>query len=397
MKRVRASWIAAAVLSLALLGLVLGREYLGTQKRFAVQVSPRPETGRALFAAKGCAGCHGAKAEGTANGPALRRRGTAASLPQLVTAMWNHAPRMWAAMEAQKISYPQLSYEETAQLISFLYISGYADNQGDADKGEALFAAKRCNACHRDPRDRRIAASLAGSSPLDWTQALWNHAAGMRARMREKNITWPRFQSTELRDLYAFARRQNGDAASPASVPAGDPSRGWRVFQERGCVSCHGPSSSGAASAPTFGPDRPLPPTFSEFGAALLNHVPQMEQATAVEHLDWPKLQGNDLNDLVVFVYSLHYLEPSGSPQVGRSVFAWRGCDRCHGAEADGGSAPALRGRGQTYTAARLATDLWKHGASMYRSSQTTGQPWPMLQESDIGNLLAFLNTPREK
>jgi hypothetical protein len=52
--------------------------------------------------------------------------------------------------------------------------------------------------------------------------------------------------------------------------------------------------------------------------------------------------------------------------------------------------------RGQTYTAVRLANNLWRHGAKMYEQSRKAGQSWPVLQESDVGDLLSFLNTPIE-
>jgi mono/diheme cytochrome c family protein len=101
--------------------------------------------------------------------------------------------------------------------------------------------------------------------------------------------------------------------------------------------------------------------------------------------------------DLAIFLYSLRYQEPSGSPHVGASIFAWRGCADCHGARAQGTErGPALRGRGQPYTAVRLANNLWRHGASMYEQSRKAGQSWPMLQDSDVGDLLSFLNTPVE-
>jgi hypothetical protein len=44
----------------------------------------------------------------------------------------------------------------------------------------------------------------------------------------------------------------------------------------------------------------------------------------------------------------------------------------------------------------RLATNLWGHGAKMYEQSRKAGQSWPVLQESDVGDLLSFLNTPIE-
>ena len=112
-----------------------------------------------------------------------------------------------------------------------------------------------------------------------------------------------------------------------------------------------------------------------------------------VERTEMPRFDAHDVTDMAVFLYSLHYLEPSGSPLVGKSVFAWRGCSRCHGQEAQGTAAgPPLRGGRQAYTAVRLATDLWRHGGRMYHDGRQQGQPWPTLQDSDIGHLLTFLN-----
>jgi cytochrome c553 len=110
-----------------------------------------------------------------------------------------------------------------------------------------------------------------------------------------------------------------------------------------------------------------------------------------------PTFQGREMADVIAFVYSLRYLEPGGSPHVGESVFAWRGCGRCHGDHAEGTrSGPPLRGRGQNYTAVRMASILWRHGAKMYQQSQKMGQGWPQLEPSDVGDILAFLNAPVE-
>jgi cytochrome c551/c552 len=219
----------------------------------------------------------------------------------------------------------------------------------------------------------------------------------MDARMTQMGVGWPRFQASDLRDLHAYLRRR-GNAVGDSFGIAGDPERGWNLFQQKGCIRCHALSPDPGRTGPSLGPERQLPPSFSEFGAALLNHFPQMQNAVQSEETRLPQLEANDLTDIAVFLYSLHYLEPSGSPQVGKSVFSWRGCGRCHGDEAQGtAAAPGLRGRGQTYTVIRLATDLWRHGALMYQTSVEEGQPWPVLQESDIGHLLTFLNTSPQR
>jgi mono/diheme cytochrome c family protein len=397
-----AIWGSAAVLSLVVLAIVLIRQSRDTQHRWAVQVAAKPVAGSVVFRNKGCAACHGSTASGAGSGPGLRQRESLSGLPQLVTAMWNHAPRMWEAMESKKLPYPTLNYEETSQLVSYLYVAGYLDNNGDVARGEKLFAARKCAQCHRaasggEEKARPLNAMAQAEDPLSWTQALWNHGSAMQAKMQSMGIEWPKFQASDLRDLFAYARHMRNAPDDDALDVAGDPDRGWALFQQKGCIRCHAVSSEPGGIGPSLGSDRKLPPTFSEFGAVLVNHFPAMQNAMQAEKTGVPRFEDHEMMDLAVFLYSLHYLEPTGSPQVGKSIFQWRGCSRCHGESAEGTEdGPALRGRAKTYTALRLATNLWGHGARMYENSQKDGQPWPTLQDSDIGHLLTFLNTSSE-
>ncbi|MGI9103273.1 MAG: c-type cytochrome [Terriglobales bacterium] len=415
-RRELAWWAAVALGAIGLLLVILTWSHPTTQNRGAIVVSAKPAEGGAVFRDKGCARCHGERAGGGELGPRLRQRTSLASLPRLVTAMWNHAPRMYETMQKAKLPYPTLSYDETGQLVAWLYITGYSDEPGDPDRGRELFTAKRCIRCHstdgsgtRAPDVHKLASA---DSPLLWTQALWNHGAEMESEMRREGIAWPRFQANELRDLFAYVRQAGGRTQTDMAVPAADADRGWQVFQAKSCLHCHALKNSAATTAqtealvPSASAERPvapvleskLPPTFSQFGEAMLNHFPDMHRAMKSEGDAPPTFQAQEMADLAVFLYSLRYQEPSGSPQVGASIFTWRGCAECHGARGDGGKrGPALRGRGQTYTAVRLATDLWRHGAGMYQETRKQGQEWPLLQETDVGDLLTFLNTPVER
>jgi mono/diheme cytochrome c family protein len=320
---------------------------------------------------------------------------------------------MYEAMNQAKLPYTTLSYDETGQLVAYLYLTGYSDEPGDAVRGQQLFVTKNCGRCHSSDGNAGTAPKVQelarADSPLTWTQVLWNHASVMESSMRRLGIAWPRFQANELRDLFAYLRQQGGSPAAELSVPAADPDRGWQVFQAKYCINCHAlrnPPTPAVVHVsdppqpkvgPVLGADGKLPPTFSQFGEAMLNHFPDMHRAMHAVGQTPPTFEAQEMADLAVFLYSLHYQEPSGSPHVGASIFAWRGCADCHGARA-GGTArgPALRGRGQPYTAVRLATNLWGHGAKMYEQSRKAGQSWPVLQESDVGDLLSFLNTPIE-
>ena len=101
--------------------------------------------------------------------------------------------------------------------------------------------------------------------------------------------------------------------------------------------------------------------------------------------------------DLIGFLHTLRYFEPGGSPPVGEMLFAIRGCGECHGARGEGTSlGPGIRGRGVVFSSVSLATSLWRHGPAMYQRAREHRHPWPMLKESDVGDLVVFLNSAAE-
>ena len=424
------AWIALAAAAMIIFLLVIRAQYQPTQARFALNVNAQPAVGQGVFADKGCARCHGADAAGTADGPSLRNRESLTSSARLVTALWNHVPRMSEAMQAARMPYPTMTNEQTAQLVSFLFVTGLTDDSGNPVRGASVFSAKGCAVCHCAGGGAPVPSELGEmQSPLAFTGSLWNHASTMQGKMQDKGVRWPQLDASDVRDLLAYVQSKSGNAA-PSPLHAADPARGWSLYQSKACIQCHAlrgretslpmrvenaaerqrRPGSGRGDKPETAPPLPVmggtgrqtgnagsPTTLSDFGAAMLNHFPNMRLAMDGQGGTPPQFSSNDLADLAVFLYGLRNTEPTGSAYVGASVFVWRGCAACHGTGATGGSAPPLRGRGQTYTAVRLATGLWAHGNRMYEETRRTGQPWPRLEDSDIGDLLAYLNTPIEK
>lgn len=108
-----------------------------------------------------------------------------------------------------------------------------------------------------------------------------------------------------------------------------------------------------------------------------------------------PTLQGDEIADILQFLVSLRYFEPTGSPLLGERIFAERGCALCHGPAAQGtNEGPKLRAEGDPFTTVSLATAFWSHGAAMGTRAEQLGITWPTLQATDIGDLISFLNAP---
>jgi mono/diheme cytochrome c family protein len=398
MKRRVVIWSILTLLAMAALTTALVTQTRRARTRTPVFLTANPAQGEAVFQSKGCARCHAINGRGGKVGPDLGRTWAAQrGLPQLVTAMWNHAPEMWARMHADGMKYPSLKYDEAAALLAYLYLTRFVDGPGDPAHGRKLFEEKSCARCHTIGAGARVGPDLAKGaaiSSIAWTQSMWNHAWAMQDKMQRAEIAWPNFQDNELRDLLAYVRAARGVAAAD-DVAAGDPEHGWVVFQQKACNACHSIREDDGSDIPNLGPRGHLPPTYVQFGGAMLNHSPVMRRVMQQRGITHPEFRDQEMADVAAFLYSLSYSDPDGSPHVGKSVFAWRGCGRCHGNDAQGSAnAPGLRGRGEAYTAVGLAASLWEHGERMYRRSEEMGIGWPTLTTGDVGDILSYLNAP---
>ncbi len=397
-------WFIAAVSASALLGGVLVWQHKYAETRWSIFMVGDPHVGAKLFFEKeGCAVCHSVNGSGGKIGPDLGFvRTPQGGINQLVCAMWNHAPRMWERMREQKVRYPDLCNEEMAHLFAFLYSSRYVDEPGDDLKGHRLFQTKACVKCHAvngwgGSAGPDLSQMKGLDTPIRWTQAMWNHAPAMEKTAGEMRIQWPRFQGREMNDLLAYVRSNSQSVRRESELFPADPGRGWKVFRKKGCIGCHAVKGKGGHAGPELGPNRLVPLTLSQFAGLMWNHSPEMWKVPEARSIPRPSFEGREIADLVAFLASLRYFEPVGSPHMGQTVFSERGCDFCHGATGEGGKGgPALRGRGQTTTAITLATALWEHGPKMYERTRQFNRPWPSLQETDIGDVVAFLNSNEE-
>ena len=130
------------------------------------------------------------------------------SLIEFAAAIWNKAPAMTAAMAARNISIPQLKPEDMADLVAYLYSSGYFAAPGSPSRGWATLSSKGCLVCHGVYGERGKSASdltraKGMDSPAGVLAALWNHAL-VTPTVAGKKLDWPVFASREMADLIAM-------------------------------------------------------------------------------------------------------------------------------------------------------------------------------------------------
>ena len=174
-----------------------------------------PRSGKTLFEARGCRGCHAVDGDGDKTGPDLGSHHRWRSFAEMAGGLWNHAPAMWAKMRERGLPYISVSESEMADIMAYLYYVQFTAAEGDVTRGDRLFVEKTCAGCHAAGKGGQdVGPDLAGSeatrSSVDWASAMWNHAPKMEATLRESGIAWPRFEDDEMRDLVAFLRSRRG-------------------------------------------------------------------------------------------------------------------------------------------------------------------------------------------
>lgn len=393
-------WLVAAVAALLFLIGILVWQRRNDAERWNTFLVGDPHAGARTFKEKRCSECHSVLGAGGKLAPDLGLRGAAgSSMIKLVTQMWNHAPRMWEQVRSRKMAYPRFSAEEMANLFAYLYVTCYEDESGDAGRGKLLFTRKGCIRCHSiGDTGGKVGPNLRDIGPVDtpifWSQAMWNHAPAMETHIRQLDMAWPRFEGEQMNDLLAFVRGQRGGPQREFELLPANPRRGWVLFRQKGCISCHAIRGEGGTAGPDLGSDRPLPRTLTQMAGLMWNHSPEMYAAMKAKGIERPTFDGQEMSDLIAFLYSVRYFELGGSPLIGQGLFNERNCSRCHGTDARGGeSGPSLRKGDRLLTPVNLAQALWAHGPRMYAKSQELGLGWPTLNEGDLSHLLAFLNS----
>jgi cytochrome c2 len=251
------------------------------------------QRGKALFASKGCAGCHALTADTKTIGPPVSQWDALAAPIALVQAMWAHAPQMRQAMETRQMPWPQLTSQDMSDLLVYLQNLPQTRNQEHSlllpspAGGDQLFRSKGCVNCHTN---ERAFSNLIGDSTLtDVAAAMWNHAPLMIKNPPSAPGT---LSLDEMRVLLSYIWAQQFFS------PKGDSAKGQRVFQSQKCASCHGDAKGGAPELSRgTGPFSAV-----RMVAVLWSHGPAMKQRMEQSKMRWPTLSPSDMANLIAYL-----------------------------------------------------------------------------------------------
>ena len=341
--------------------------------------------GRELFETLSCVQCHSVNGKGGSIGPDLGRMIDRGFTPaSLAATMWNHAPKMWAAMRQQEIHAGVLNEKDAANLFAYFYSARFFEQPGDAARGKRAFNSRGCSNCHGLkegllPRIRPVSQWESLGDPVALTEAMWNHAPTMLAEARLKEQPWPALTAQDLSDILVYLRNLPFPPSKPPVFQIGSDADGEAVFRARGCAGCH-PSVT-ELSVRTRGK------TLTEVAAAMWNHEPIMSKAGATP----TRFAPDEMRDLLGYLWAQQFFQDAGIASVGRRVFVSKRCGSCH--DEAGGKAPKLAGGG--FNGSSMVSALWRHGPSMLSQMQKDGVQWPRFDGSQMADLIAYLNTKK--
>ncbi len=262
------------------------------------------ERGRQLLYEKRCLECHGASSRRGRRAPDLREWGSYRNPVSWVQAMWNHAPAMQALMEARGFSWPQFQGNDVADLIAYVRSQATSPHRhfylqpASPEVGRALFRQKGCATCHSLRGGGRAGAPDLGTRSLPRTLGqfaalMWNHSPAMWASMKAQRVPRPQFSNKEMADLvaYLFAERYFEPTANSA--------RGGRVFEVKGCASCHLPGGKGVGPDLSRWRSRVSPVGLA---TAMWNHGPVMLGRMREQQMPWPLFRPGEMVDLMEYL-----------------------------------------------------------------------------------------------
>jgi len=353
-----------------------------------------PVAGRLIFVERGCVRCHSIWGNGGSLGPDFALVGAGRSLQQLAGLFWNHTPRMIETVREKGVQWPTFSETDLADIISYIYYVKLFDEPGDPDAGERWFREKQCVRCHAvGGTGERIGPALDDYAryvaPIMLAAGMWNSGPAMQAAQAAHGIPMPVFVGRELSDIHAYIRRASSlRGRDVVFLEPPDPNDGRQLFVAKGCVRCHGTDGRGTA----YGPDLRTATQrlrVSEIAGELWNHSFQMAAAMRARGISFPKFQGDEMANVISFLYYLRFYESEGDPQAGEQTFKRKGCYGCHVGDGQPAIGPDLSRSEAILTPLGLATAMWNHAPAMYDRIQL--EDWPRFEGEEMRDLSVYL------
>jgi mono/diheme cytochrome c family protein len=285
-----------------------------------------------------------------------------------------------------------LTSAEAADLFAYMYSALYFAPAGNVERGKGVFEKKNCAGCHSEngvagAPGRPISEWTAVEDPIAWAGRMWNHSSDMSEAMREKGLLLPKLSGQDVADLLIYLRSLPALRSVSATFAMGEPEQGRLVF-ERSCESCHSFGSGAAKRIDLL--KRRAQQTVTGYIAAMWNHTELMRARGGPQ---FPKLDPEEMPNLVAYLFSQFYFFETGNAARGRRVFESKSCAQCHEERRRETGAPDLSQSAEWYSPITLTSAVWRHTPVMFAAASRAGVSWPRFQGSEMADVIAYLNS----
>ena len=176
-------------------------------------------------------------------------------------------------------------------------IGAAAEAPGDAERGQAVFAARQCVRCHA-PRGQPSVGPVVEElrrpqGAYELAGRFWNHAPAMFTTVIREGIAWPEISPAEMVDLMAYLR------ADPSRDPAPDLAQGHILLVGKGCLKCHRYRGEGGRIAEELTRAHPGYESPVTWAAAVWKHAPRMAEEARRMGVPYPRFTGEEMGNLV--------------------------------------------------------------------------------------------------
>ena len=363
------------------------------------EIPENPLQGRFVFDQKGCIICHSVGGEGGEIGPDLGKEKYYGTFLEFASVMWNHVPEMLRQMRELNLPFPKFSKNEIVEMTAYLYYLRYLGEPGNLYRGKILINEKGCLSCHsiggKGKHDAPAFDELSKFiSPLYLAQSLWNHGPEMGSKLEKMGQRYPKFEKGEIGDLSAYIRAAStGSESEQVYLSPGNPQRGRKIYDQKNCSSCHSSKANGkiiAADLATLDWGYSV----TEIAGVMWNHGADMREFMIDYNIEWPKFEGQEMADLIAYLYFIKFTDPPGDSEIGKRLFAEKGCATCHekiGKDAMG--IPDLTKSTSLSSSSKMIQIMLNHAPVMEEKILEKNLTWPEFTPVEMTHLYAFLSS----
>jgi cytochrome c2 len=214
--------------------------------------------------------------------------------------------------------------------------------------------------------------------------------------MSGAGVPWPKFAGSEMGDLLAFLQAGTAGAIrSRVYFEPGSPRRGREQFSSKHCIECHAIAGTGGKTGPDLGAGRrDFVGSISTIAGLMWNHSQGMTAEFARRGLARATFSGQEMADILAYLYFVNYANVRGEPDRGGEIFS-RKCNACHTIGAGRRIGPDLMTSQLLDQPIGIMATMWDHAPIMERELRARNLPWPRLEQGETADLTAFLMTRR--